>query len=638
MDENSDIGDKSMRIKANGTLKVMYCVVSASSKKFFSTKFCIFLFCFLLGMAWILSAFLLFLPFASCDIGILNSGNTTKWFVEFYVQGVDGSDCGDYIDNAQIWATEIEQWIDYTGLWLNAEGKGNKYQFDCLPETNCYLGYSLPVHILFSTHSGDNTMTLRNVVDTFEPWTYFQTTCQLCQGEQECISPTPFPTESPTSTPSPIVSPTANPSLSPSANPTFHPSTTGSSTVSSSTAPSKTPSLSPTIAPSISPTRYPIQYSNFQYDVTALFRITGWTIAQLSEVENDMDYFITVVTEYIHSGFDADSTLEYQDIVLNITSINDYSLDADPSDILEDSYENGMELRYLIEFQSSLHRQYVLNQDVSSGFNRTILALAVTYELNAYFMLLDVNDDDVSDLIFSVENMSIFISEGSNRNNFDWFLSKRHLLIISSAAAGVFIICIVFVYCRRKHRPLTISNALVAMIAIGDYSDGIKIAAADKDVKGIFSNLDVDKDITTLKELSKFMGWTFTSKGGKLHWTAKEITSFLEMEIGEMLFTANNKLKYDGLIVCVSCHGVKDNIVTSDIETIEKTAIHRMLSLKYPEIREIPRIFIFDCCNGSDRRHKSIAVNVLNTEQTKLMEMTLGEPAPMAFTALDICL
>ena len=246
---------------------------------------------------------------------------------------------------------------------------------------------------------------------------------------------------------------------------------------------------------------------------------------------------------------------------------------------------------------------------------------------------MDVTDDIdvVSELVFEIQNMSIYIEKSDDDTSQSeatslvphilllLFQSTMNLFIIVGAVVIICLVCIVCVCCRRKHSPLTISNALVAMIAIGDYSDGIKISAVDKDEKGIFNNLEVDKDIKTIQDLSKFMGWTFTSKGGKVHWTAKEITSFCEMEIGEMLFTANNKLKYDGLIVCVSCHGVKDNIVTSDIETIEKTAIHRMLSLKYPEIREIPRIFIFDCCNGSDRRHTSIAMNM---EQPKLIEMT----------------
>merc|ERR1712003_280157 len=41
------------------------------------------------------------------------------------------------------------------------------------------------------------------------------------------------------------------------------------------------------------------------------------------------------------------------------------------------------------------------------------------------------------------------------------------------------------------------------------------------------------------------------------------------------------------------------HIVTSDYMLIEKTIIHRLISSDYPEIREIPRIFIFDCCDGT---------------------------------------
>merc|ERR1712150_36918 len=99
----------------------------------------------------------------------------------------------------------------------------------------------------------------------------------------------------------------------------------------------------------------------------------------------------------------------------------------------------------------------------------------------------------------------------------------------------------------------------------------------------------------------------------------REIASFIEEEIGEMMFTADGSLNYDGLIVCVSCHGIKHNIVTSDFKTVEKTAIHRMLSLRYPVLRDIPRMFVFDCCNGSDEKRMTIDAG---NEKTKLIELT----------------
>jgi len=89
-----------------------------------------------------------------------------------------------------------------------------------------------------------------------------------------------------------------------------------------------------------------------------------------------------------------------------------------------------------------------------------------------------------------------------------------------------------------------------------------------------------------------------------------------------MMFDEDGTIKFDGLIVCVSCHGVKDSIITSDIKTIAKTVIHRTLSLKYPKLREIPRIFLFDCCSGSDIRRPTIE---MDDEPSQEIEMTVAK-------------
>ena len=60
--------------------------------------------------------------------------------------------------------------------------------------------------------------------------------------------------------------------------------------------------------------------------------------------------------------------------------------------------------------------------------------------------------------------------------------------------------------------------------------------------------------------------------------------------------------RYDGLCVIISCHGIKDFIVTSDRKIIEKSAIHRLFSARRPLIRNKPRLFIFNCCDGANEK------------------------------------
>merc|ERR1712141_379645 len=109
------------------------------------------------------------------------------------------------------------------------------------------------------------------------------------------------------------------------------------------------------------------------------------------------------------------------------------------------------------------------------------------------------------------------------------------------------------------------------------------------------------------------MGYKFMSNDDKLYWTKQELTTFLRRDVVNELLGADDEVKYDGLIVCVSCHGVKDHIVTSDYKLIEKVVIHLLLSTDHPKIREIPRIFIFDSCDGSGDREYTRTVFSLST-------------------------
>eukprot|EP01084_Bolivina_argentea_P140499 246977_1 len=45
--------------------------------------------------------------------------------------------------------------------------------------------------------------------------------------------------------------------------------------------------------------------------------------------------------------------------------------------------------------------------------------------------------------------------------------------------------------------------------------------------------------------------------------------------------------------------GKKNQIITSDYRTIEKAALHRIISVSFPKTRTIPRLFVFDSCEGS---------------------------------------
>ena len=141
-----------------------------------------------------------------------------------------------------------------------------------------------------------------------------------------------------------------------------------------------------------------------------------------------------------------------------------------------------------------------------------------------------------------------------------------------------------------------IRNALICCIAIGEYD-------AEE-----YMNLPVDRDVENLKKFSDFLGYQFMEKSRKRYWTKTDIRSFLVDEVGDNLFyKKSGNPKHDCLVVCVTGHGQSHSVVPSDGELMNRTDIHRCISLKYPRIREIPRIFIFDACAGGREREFTVS-------------------------------
>ena len=63
---------------------------------------------------------------------------------------------------------------------------------------------------------------------------------------------------------------------------------------------------------------------------------------------------------------------------------------------------------------------------------------------------------------------------------------------------------------------------------------------------------------------------------------------------------------------------------------IDRTAIHRCISNKFPAIRDFPRIFIFDACDGSgDRRDSLPNPMVVNSQSIDVDEMETESPTSL---------
>eukprot|EP01084_Bolivina_argentea_P089569 161594_1 len=170
---------------------------------------------------------------------------------------------------------------------------------------------------------------------------------------------------------------------------------------------------------------------------------------------------------------------------------------------------------------------------------------------------------------------------------------------------------------RTKIEKVFMSNPLVIVLGIGKY-DNIH----DSDV--MYYDIPIDIDIYNLKTFFNEFNYEIypiyndNNNHIKLRWTEKELIHLLQEKAQ---YFESNINKYDGLIVIISCHGSQHSIISSDYESIEKVAVHRIFSIKHPLSRNKPRIFIFDSCSGSDERVPALNENLIDMDRTKTIRL-----------------
>eukprot|EP01084_Bolivina_argentea_P082653 149644_1 len=254
---------------------------------------------------------------------------------------------------------------------------------------------------------------------------------------------------------------------------------------------------------------------------------------------------------------------------------------------------------------------------------------------------------------YSISDPSVF---DTSMNIFGMNIAEFIIIIV---VLFIFIILVIFVciYCvKRKNKSVIdstmyIKYAMVIIIGIGEYDNDMDPEKADKELANTYlSDLDIEKDVQNLTELfgNNVLNYRIypNPKDWKLSWTQDELIGLLKEKANEL---ENNLNIYDGLIVCISSHGWKDHICSSDYQLIQKTAVHRIFSQNYPNSRTIPRIFCFDCCDGIYEHGKVQTVrnnpkkfnksdkteNTNNNEQVKCLDTT-EQKNPMDDEADDI--
>eukprot|EP01083_Nonionella_stella_P199362 731102_1 len=223
----------------------------------------------------------------------------------------------------------------------------------------------------------------------------------------------------------------------------------------------------------------------------------------------------------------------------------------------------------------------------------------------------------VSPTLFTTED--IYDEDPSLQDRFFNF-SEQYILIISGgficilATFSVMIYACVKAYFVKKYKnEMLIHNAMVIVITIAkyDHSPHHPDAALKQ---SILQDLILDLDVRNVQYLfgpeclSYDIFPTYdTENEFKFHWKRKEIIRLLtakafDLDSNLKQEDEGEKGKYDGLVVVISSHGMKDSICTSDYQLLNKVEIHRIFSKISVASRDIPRLFLFDCCDGGNRQ------------------------------------
>merc|ERR1712129_682550 len=156
-------------------------------------------------------------------------------------------------------------------------------------------------------------------------------------------------------------------------------------------------------------------------------------------------------------------------------------------------------------------------------------------------------------------------------------------------------------------------------MSIGDYEqdDG------NNEIGGSVSNLpSVVKDIANMTELmrDRLNYCVYPCVNSSIRWTQERIQTFIEERAHFLSDNIGKGMMFDSLILIISCHGLAQHIITSDLKKYSKLAILRTFAY-YAVLREIPRFVLFDCCSGDNARRTDATTNDQKDDNNKAVEV-----------------
>jgi len=265
--------------------------------------------------------------------------------------------------------------------------------------------------------------------------------------------------------------------------------------------------------------------------------------------------------------------------------------------LCEDGSAQSCEVQY-IENETNLHLLEAADSavgcywaDISKLFEPSLVCTLCAADSNS--SKSNTGADESSNTT-STESSSAFIDE---------FVYVIVILIL-------FVLCVVGIFVQRKRwrakDSVKVRNPMVIILGQAFYSDDTK----GKEYEGYLKNLDgIDVDVRNLVTLFRSLNYQIFPRDPsyealrypRCEWTKAELIELFTRKARDLeaSIAKGGPNAYDGLFLAMSAHGLKGAIITADHKLLSKVEIHRMFSSQGNVLsRAIPRIFLFDACDG----------------------------------------
>merc|ERR1712087_480196 len=163
----------------------------------------------------------------------------------------------------------------------------------------------------------------------------------------------------------------------------------------------------------------------------------------------------------------------------------------------------------------------------------------------------------------------------------------------------------------RKSAPeetptVEVRNPMVIVLGQAYYSKD----KSGKEYEGFIRDLDgIDVDVRNMVTFFRSLNYQIfpketsykSLKYPRCRWTKQELIDLLTRKAKDLeaSIKKGGPNAFDAVFLTMSAHGIKGSIITRDHKLLSKEEIHRMFSSQGNVLsRGIPRIFLFDCCDG----------------------------------------